>query len=57
MTGVYPWKNAANPLHLKEMVCNQEIDFSLIKIGKARDLISRILEKDSAKRATIFELV
>ena len=39
MTGVYPWKDATNPLHLKEMVCNQEIDFSLIKIEKERDVI------------------
>ena len=57
MTGVYPWKKAVNPLHLKEMVCTQDIDFSLIKIEKARDLIKRILEKDPAKRATIKELV
>lgn len=27
MTGAYPWKNATNPMNLKEMVCSQEIDF------------------------------
>ena len=31
LTGDYPWKNAANPLHLKEMVCQQDIDFTSIK--------------------------
>lgn len=31
LTGEYPWKKAANPLHLKEMVCNQSIDFTSIK--------------------------
>jgi len=57
MTGQYPWKDASDPLHLKDMVCNQEIDFSIIKIEKARDLLSRILEKDPTKRATIYELI
>ena len=30
LTGEYPWK-ATHPLQLKEMVCGQDIDFSLIK--------------------------
>jgi serine/threonine protein kinase len=46
LTGDYPWKKAANPLHLKEMVCSQTIDFSSIRDEQARHIISRILQKD-----------
>lgn len=53
MTGEYPWKNPKNPLDLKDKVCNHEIDFSLIKSDKAYHLMTRILCKDPAKRATL----
>jgi serine/threonine protein kinase len=57
LTGDYPWKNAANPLHLKEMVCEQIIDFSEIRNEQAKDLISSLLEKDQEKRATLPKLI
>lgn len=46
LTGEYPWKNPKDPLHLKEMVLNQPVNFLLIKNIQARDLISSLLEKD-----------
>ena len=55
LTGEYPWK-ATNPLQLYEEVCGQEIDFSLIKDDHARDLISKVLNKDPQKRATLNQM-
>ena len=42
MCGHYPVKTN-NLYELKEMVCNQPIDFSPIKNELARDLISKVL--------------
>lgn len=53
LTGDYPWKVAANPLHLKEMVCNDNIDFTTISNYPARDMISKLLNKDPNLRATL----
>jgi serine/threonine protein kinase len=57
LTGEYPWNNPANPLHLKELVCNQLIDFTRIKNEQARDLITLLLNKDPDFRATLPELM
>ena len=56
LAGEYPWKGAKNPLALKELVLNQDIDFSIIKDALARDIISQILQKDPEKRASLYQL-
>ena len=57
ITGEYPWKNIKSKIHLMDLVCNQKIDFSIIKNEKARDLMTKILEKQPEKRATLQELI
>ena len=52
LTGEYPWK-ATSPLELKDQVCNQSIDFSLIKNDLAQDLLKKVLNKDPEKRASL----
>jgi serine/threonine protein kinase len=35
LTGFYPWKDATNPYHLKELIINLDINFDLIKNAEA----------------------
>ena len=56
LTGDYPWKGAKDPLHLREIILNQNIDFQPIKNEMARDLISQMLQKDPSKRASLDNL-
>ena len=39
ITGQYPCEDAANPLHLKELILEREINFQLIKSTGARKLL------------------
>jgi serine/threonine protein kinase KIN1/2 len=39
LCGRYPWEDAKNPMHLKELILLTDIDFDLIKNEQARYLI------------------
>ena len=39
LTGKYPCEDAMNPLHLKTLIVEREINFSLIKNDEAREVI------------------
>jgi len=56
LCGRYPFEAAKSPLHLKELITEHEISYSLIKKEPARDLLKRMLQKDPDKRATIDEI-
>ena len=43
LAGQYPYEDAQNPLHLREMVINRDINFDLIKHEDARKLLKTIL--------------
>jgi serine/threonine protein kinase len=43
ITGSYPCEDASNPLHLKELILEREINFSVIKNPGARNLLMKIL--------------
>ena len=56
ISGQYPCEDAKNPLHLKELILEREINFSLIKNKGARELLKKILKKDPNERATLEEI-
>lgn len=43
LCGRYPCHDAVNPMHLKELIVEREINFELIKYEKAKSLIQRLL--------------
>lgn len=43
LTGRYPCEDATNPLHLKTLVLERDINFSLIKNDDAREVIQLLL--------------
>ena len=57
LTGQYPCEDAQNPLHLKELTLERDINFELIKNKEARQLLRRILEKNPEKRATLYDII
>lgn len=57
LAGRYPAHDATNPLELKEMVCNQEIDWSFIHSEGPKELLKKILVKDPEKRATLEDIL
>lgn len=46
LAGRYPAHDATNPLELKEIVCNQEVDYGYIKNDGPKTLLKKILVKD-----------
>lgn len=56
LSGVYPNEEAKTPYALREMILNNQIDFSLIKHQSARDVLQKMLQKDPSKRATLEQL-
>ena len=57
LTGRYPFEGATSFYDLSSMILTQEIDFSIIKDGQARECIKRMLDKDPETRATVDELL
>jgi serine/threonine protein kinase len=43
LTGKYPCEDAKDPLHLKTLIVEREIDFSIIKNDDAREVIKSLL--------------
>ena len=57
LTGTNPFEDAQDLFHLKNLIETREINFDLITNQQAREVISRMLVKDPAKRATLPELI
>lgn len=57
LTGQYPFEDAKDPLHLRNLIINRDINFDLIKKEEPRKLLQSILEKDPEKRATLLDIV
>lgn len=57
LAGRYPAHEATNPLELKEIVCNQEIDFSYVTHEGPRELLKKMLVKDPNARATLEDIL
>lgn len=57
LAGRYPAHEATNPLELKEIVCNQEINFDFIKSEGAKQLLKKMLIKDPNKRAILDDIL
>lgn len=57
LAGRYPAHEATNPLELKEIVCNQEINFDFIKSDGAKNLLRKMLIKDPNERATLDDIL
>ena len=53
ISGQYPCDDAKSPLHLRELILERDINFSLIKNLGARDLLKKILKKAPNERATL----
>lgn len=56
MTGRYPCQDALDPMHLKELICEREINFDLIKDLQARELLKRMLNKNPEERAKLKDI-
>ena len=56
LCGRYPFEEAKNPLHLKELITQHDINYSFIKRPAARELLERMLDKNPDRRATIDEI-
>ena len=41
---------------MKELICEREINFDLIKVPEARELLKKMLDKNPEKRATLEDL-
>lgn len=57
LCGRYPWEEAKNPMHLKELILLTDIDFDLIKNESARYLIKQLLTKNPAKRISLEDIL
>lgn len=57
LAGRYPAHDATNPIQLKEMVCNQEIDYKYISSEGAKSLLKKMLVKDPNERATLDDIL
>lgn len=57
LAGRYPAQEATNPLELKEIVCNKEVDFTYIKSEGPKKLLEKMLIKDPQKRATLDDIL
>jgi serine/threonine protein kinase len=53
LAGRSPFDGARDPMELKEMVVNQEIDFRPIKSVRACELLKAMLEKDQDLRISM----
>jgi serine/threonine protein kinase len=56
MCGRFPCQDALNASHLKELICEREINFDLVKVPEARALLKRMLNKNPEERATLEDL-
>ena len=56
ISGVYPCEDALDPMHLRDLILEREINYDLIKNIGARNLLKKILTKDPARRATLEEI-
>lgn len=50
LTGRFHCEDATNPIHLKELICEREINFDLIKHERSKKLLQQMLMKDPEKR-------
>jgi len=57
LAGFFPWQDATNPLYLKDLILNREINFDSIKNTEAQDLLKRILNKNPENRASLEEIL
>ena len=57
LAGFFPWQDATNPLYLKDLILNREINFDSIKNPEAQELLKRILNKNPDNRATLEEIL
>ena len=57
MAGFYPWQDATNPIYLKDLILNREINFDSIKNTEAQELLKRILNKNPQNRASLEEIL
>lgn len=56
-TGKLPYGDAKNLMHLKELVTERDIDFSIIKNEPLKNLLKSLLQKDPLQRATLDNLI
>ena len=57
LTGVYPTGDVTSLLDLGNTILENNIDFSIIKNKKAREVLEMILVKDAEKRASLLDLL
>jgi [calcium/calmodulin-dependent protein kinase] kinase len=57
LAGRFPAHDATNPLELKDIVCNQDVDYSYIKSEGAKNLLQKMMIKDPEKRATLDDIL
>jgi serine/threonine protein kinase len=56
IAGVYPCEDATNPMHLRDLILEREINYDLIKNIGARNILKLMLTKDPMKRASLEEI-
>ena len=57
LCGKYPFEEAKNPLYLKDLILEKEINFEWINHSPARELVKKMLERNPEKRATLDEII
>jgi serine/threonine protein kinase len=57
LAGRYPAHDATNPLELKQMVCEEEIDWKWITQQGPKSLLVNMLMRDPEKRATLDDIL
>ena len=56
-SGRYPCWDAKNVIHLKELICEREINFEMVKHAGIRNLLQKMLHTDTEKRASLSQIL
>ena len=57
ISGRTPFDSATNPLQLKSMIQDEEIDFSFVTFEPVRKLLMKMLKKDPEERISLIDIL